>query len=79
MHADDDHVVICKGSFYVCNYGSLEARHRFDDGAVDSPRAYRVQVLRTAGASKTLIISLVMSTPGGGKSKFKMLFALRAG
>ena len=50
-----------------------------DDGAVDSPRAYRVQVLRTAGASKTLIISLVMSTPGGGESKFKMLFAPKAG
>jgi hypothetical protein len=50
-----------------------------DDGAVDSPRAYRVQVLQPAGASKTLIISLVMSTPGGGQSKFKMLFAPKAG
>ena len=50
-----------------------------DDGVVDSPRAYRVQVLRTAGASKTLIISLVMSTPGGGEAKFKMLFAPKAG
>jgi hypothetical protein len=38
-----------------------------------------VQVLQPAGASKTLIISLVMSTPGGGQSKFKMLFAPKAG
>ena len=49
-----------------------------DDGAQDSPRAYRVQVLRTAGVPKTLIISLAMTMPGGGESTFKMLFAPKA-
>jgi len=50
-----------------------------DDGDQDAPRAYRVTVQRTAaGVPKALMISQAMTTPSG-VSRFKMIFAPKAG
>lgn len=50
-----------------------------DDGAQDTPRAYRVQVKRSASGKQTLRIFLAMSSPDGSTMRITMIFGRKAG